>query len=149
MSVNKVILVGNLGKDPEIRKTQSGSDVASFSLATTEQWKDKATGEKKSKTEWHNIVVFQSGLVTLIKNFVKKGAKVYLEGSLQTRKWTDKNNTERYSTEVILQGFNSNFTILGSTQQQNPTSNNSHQKLKQDGYQPQQKNSNDFDDLPF
>jgi len=149
MSVNKVILVGNLGKDPEIRKTQSGSDVASFSLATSEQWKDKATGEKKSKTEWHNIVVFQSGLVTLIKNFVKKGAKVYLEGSLQTRKWTDKNNTERYSTEVILQGFNSNFTILGSTQQQNSTSNNSHQELKQDGYQPQQQNSNNFDNLPF
>lgn len=149
MSVNKVILVGNLGKDPEIRQTQSGNDIANFSLATTEQWKDKATGEKKSKTEWHNIVVFQSGLVTLIKNFVKKGTKVYLEGSLQTRKWTDKNNTERYSTEVVLQGFNSNFTILGSTQQQNPTSKNPHQELKQDGYQPQQKNSNDFDDLPF
>lgn len=149
MSVNKVILVGNLGKDPEIRQTQNGVDIANFSLATTENWKDKATGEKKTKTEWHNIVVFQSGLVTLIKNFVKKGAKVYLEGSLQTRKWTDKNNNERYTTEIVLQGFNSNFTMLGS-QQQNPTSNNSPQESKQSGYQSPQTNNNQLDDdLPF
>jgi single-strand DNA-binding protein len=144
MSVNKVILIGNLGKNPEIRKTQSGSDVASFSIATSEQWKDKNTGEKKTKTEWHNIVVFQSGLISVIKNFVKKGTKVYLEGSLQTRKWTDKNNTERYSTEVILQGFNSNFTILGSqqgltTQQSNDSINSEQQNQKNDA----------FDDLPF
>lgn len=144
MSVNKVILIGNLGKNPEIRKTQNGSDVASFSIATSEQWKDKNTGEKKTKTEWHNIVVFQSGLISVIKNFVKKGTKVYLEGSLQTRKWTDKNNTERYSTEVILQGFNSNFTILGSqqgltTQKNNDSINSEQQDQKNDA----------FDDLPF
>lgn len=144
MSVNKVILIGNLGKNPEIRKTQSGSDVASFSIATSEQWKDKNTGEKKTKTEWHNIVVFQSGLIPVIKNFVKKGTKVYLEGSLQTRKWTDKNNAERYSTEVILQGFNSNFIILSSqqdlsTQQSNDSINSEQQNQKND----------DFDDLPF
>ena len=149
MSVNKVILVGNLGKDPEIRQTQSGVDIANFSLATTENWKDKATGEKKTKTEWHNVVVFQSGLVTLIKNFVKKGAKVYLEGSLQTRKWTDKSNNERYTTEIVLQGFNSNFTMLGS-QQQSPAFNNSHQESKPNSYHSQQTNNNQLDDdLPF
>jgi single-strand DNA-binding protein len=122
-SINKVILVGNLGSNPEIRSTQSGNEIASFSIATSEQWKDKATGEKKTKTEWHRIVIFQQGLVNIAKQYLKKGAKIYLEGSLQTRKWTDSNNNEKYTTEVVLQGYNSNFTMLdnsGSTNDSYP-----------------------------
>jgi single-strand DNA-binding protein len=111
-SVNKVILVGNLGRDPEIRSTQSGKEIANFSIATSENWKDKSTGERKEKTEWHRIVVFNEGLVSVIKNYVKKGSKVYIEGALQTRKWTDKDGKERETTEVVLQGFNGNLTML-------------------------------------
>lgn len=117
-SVNKVILVGNLGGDPEIRSTQDGREIANFSIATSEQWKDKVTGERKSKTEWHRVVVFQAGLINIIKQYVKKGSKVYLEGALQTRKWTDNNGAERYSTEVVLQGFNSTFTMLDNNNQE-------------------------------
>ena len=113
-SVNKVILVGNLGKDPEIRSTQDGREIASFSIATSESWKDKSSGERKEKTEWHNIVVFNPQLVTVVKNYVKKGSKLYIEGALQTRKWTDKDGHDRYSTEVVLQNFNGNLTMLDS-----------------------------------
>jgi len=116
-SVNKVILVGNLGGDPEIRSTQDGREIANLSIATSEQWKDKVTGERKTKTEWHRVVIFQSGLVNIVKQYVKKGTKVYLEGSLQTRKWTDNNGADRYSTEVVLQGFNSVFTMLDNSGQ--------------------------------
>ena len=118
-SVNKVILVGNLGSDPEIRATQDGREIANLSIATGDQWKDKVTGEKKTKTEWHRVVIFQPGLVNVVKQYVKKGAKIYLEGSLQTRKWTDNNGVERYSTEVVLQGFNSTFTMLDNNQDGN------------------------------
>ncbi len=111
-SVNKVILVGNLGKDPEIRSTQDGREIASFSLATSESWKDKNSGERKEKTEWHNIVIFNPSLVTVVKNYVKKGSKLYIEGALQTRKWQDKDGHDRYSTEVVLQAFNGNLTML-------------------------------------
>ena len=111
-SVNKVILVGNLGKDPEIRRTQDGRPIANLSVATSEQWRDKATGERKEKTEWHRVVIFSEGLAKVAEQYLKKGAKVYLEGQLQTRKWTDKDNIERYSTEVVLQGFNSSLTML-------------------------------------
>lgn len=111
-SVNKVILVGNLGKDPEIRNTQDGREIASFSVATSESWKDKSTGERKEKTEWHRVVVFNDALVKVIKNYVKKGSKLYIEGQLQTRKWTDKDGHEKYSTEVVLQGFNGVLTML-------------------------------------
>ena len=111
-SVNKVILVGNLGQDPEIRSLQDGRQVANFSIATSESWKDKNTGERKEKTEWHRVVVFNDNLVGVIKNYVKKGAKLYIEGSLQTRKWTDKDGAEKYSTEVVLQGFNGTLTML-------------------------------------
>lgn len=114
MSVNKVILVGNLGKDPEIRSTKDGKEIASFSVATSENWKDKSSGERKSKTEWHRISVFSPGLVGIIKNYVKKGTKVYLEGQLQTRKWTDSNGVEKYTTEVILQNYNSTLQLLDS-----------------------------------
>ncbi len=114
MSVNKVILVGNLGQDPEIRSTQDGREIANFSLATSESWKDKNSGEKKEKTEWHRVVVFSQGLIGVIKNYVKKGTKLYIEGSLQTRKWTDAQGVEKFTTEIVLQNFNSSLQILDS-----------------------------------
>jgi single-strand DNA-binding protein len=113
-SVNKVILVGNLGRDPEIRSMQSGDKVASFSIATSENWKDKTTGERKEKTEWHRISVFNQGLVKVIENYVKKGSKVYIEGQLETRKWTDKDGQEKYTTEVVLRPFRGELTMLDS-----------------------------------
>lgn len=111
-SVNKVILVGNLGKDPEIRRTQDGRPIANLSVATSESWRDKATGERKEKTEWHRVVIFNEGLCKIAEQYLKKGAKVYIEGQLQTRKWTDQSGAEKYSTEVVLQGFNSALTML-------------------------------------
>ena len=110
-SVNKVILVGNLGKDPEIRRTQDGRPIANLSVATSETWRDKATGERKEKTEWHRVVIFNEGLCKVAEQYLKKGAKVYIEGQLQTRKWTDQSGVEKYSTEVVLQGFNSTLTM--------------------------------------
>jgi single-strand DNA-binding protein len=111
-SVNKVILVGNLGKDPEIRRTQDGRPIANLSVATSDSWRDKATGERKEKTEWHRVVIFNEGLCKIAEQYLKKGAKVYIEGQLQTRKWTDQAGVEKYSTEVVLQGFNSSLTML-------------------------------------
>jgi single-strand DNA-binding protein len=111
-SLNKVTLIGNLGKDPEIRSTSDGREIASFSIATGESWKDKVTGEKKEKTEWHRIVVFKEGLVGVVKNYVKKGSKLYIEGQLQTRKWVDNNGQEKYTTEIVLQGFNASLILL-------------------------------------
>ena len=111
-SVNKVILVGNLGKDPEIRRTQDGRPIANLSIATSETWRDKNTGERKEKTEWHRVVIFNEGLCKVAEQYLKKGAKVYIEGALQTRKWTDQSGVEKYSTEVVLQGFNSTLTML-------------------------------------
>jgi len=111
-SVNKVILVGNLGADPEIRQTKDGKPIANLSIATSETWKDRNTGERREKTEWHRVVIFSEGLAKIAENYLKKGAKVYLEGQLQTRKWQDKNGQDRYSTEVVLQGFNATLTML-------------------------------------
>ena len=111
-SVNKVILVGNLGKDPEVRRMQDGRPVVNMSVATSESWRDKATGERKEKTEWHRVVIFNEGLAKIAEQYLKKGSKVYLEGGLQTRKWTDQQGVEKYSTEVVLQGFNSALTML-------------------------------------
>jgi single-strand DNA-binding protein len=111
-SVNKVILVGNLGKDPEIRRTQDGRPIANLSIATSETWRDKNTGERKEKTEWHRVVIFSEPLCKIVEQYLKKGAKVYIEGALQTRKWTDQSGVEKYSTEVVLQGFNSTLTML-------------------------------------
>ena len=111
-SVNKVILVGNLGKDPEIRRTQDGRPIANLSVATSESWRDKATGERKEKTEWHRVVIFSEGLAKVAEQYLKKGAKVYLEGQLQTRKYTDQSGAEKYTTEVVLQGFNATLTML-------------------------------------
>ena len=111
-SVNKVILIGNLGADPEIRRTQDGRPVANLRVATSESWRDRATGERREKTEWHRVVIFNEGLCKIAEQYLKKGSKVYLEGSLQTRKWQDKDGQDRYSTEVVLQGFNSQLTML-------------------------------------
>src|ERR1700710_3278000 len=111
-SVNKVILVGNLGADPEVRRTQDGRPIVNLRVATSESWRDKATGDRKEKTEWNRGVIFSEGLCKIAEQYLKKGSKVYLEGQLQTRKWTDKDNIERYSTEVVLQGFNSVLTML-------------------------------------
>lgn len=111
-SVNKVILIGNVGKDPEIRATQNGQKICNFSIATSEAWTDKRTNERKEKTEWHRIVVFNEALCKIIERLVKKGSKVYIEGQLQTRKWTDQAGVEKYSTEVVLQGHNSILNVL-------------------------------------
>jgi single-strand DNA-binding protein len=111
-SVNKVILIGNLGRDPEIRSTQDGTRIANLSVATSESWRDKASGERKERTEWHRVVVFNDKLVEIIEKYLKKGAKVYLEGALQTRKWTDNSGQERYTTEVVLQRYRGELTML-------------------------------------
>jgi single-strand DNA-binding protein len=113
-SVNKVILVGNLGKDPEVRRMQSGDPVVNLSIATSETWRDKASGERKEKTEWHRVVIFNKNLAEIAEKYLRKGAKVYVEGSLQTRKWSDKDGQEKYSTEVVLQNFRGELTMLDS-----------------------------------
>jgi single-strand DNA-binding protein len=111
-SVNKVILVGNLGKDPEVRRTTSGDPVVNLSVATSESWRDKASGERKEKTEWHRVVIFNKNLADVAEKYLRKGSKVYVEGQLQTRKWTDKDGAEKYSTEVVLQNFRGELTML-------------------------------------
>jgi single-strand DNA-binding protein len=111
-SVNKVILIGNLGADPEIRRTQDGRPIANLRVATTDTWRDKTTGERRERTEWHRVVIFNEGLCRVVEQYLKKGARVYLEGQLQTRKWQDQSGQDRYSTEVVLQGFNSQLTML-------------------------------------
>ncbi len=111
-SVNKVILVGNLGKDPEIRRTQDGRPIANLRVATTESWRDKNSGEKREKTEWHSVVIFNEGLCRVAEQFLRKGSKVYIEGQLQTRKWQDQQGQDRYSTEIVLQNFSHNLTML-------------------------------------
>lgn len=113
-SVNKVILIGNLGKDPEIRTFQSGDKVVNFSIATSESWKDKMTGERKEKTEWHNISVLNKGLINVCENYLKKGSKVYIEGQLETRKWQDQSGNDRYTTEVVLRPYRGELTMLDS-----------------------------------
>ena len=144
-SLNKVTLIGNLGKDPEIRSTNDGREIASFSLATSESWKDKSSGEKKEKTEWHNIVVFSEGLVRFIKSYVKKGSKIYIEGQLQTRKWTDKDNNDRYTTEIVLQNYNSALILLDSKGDGSTSSNyNDNSKSV-----PNFDNSDLDDEIPF
>ena len=111
-SVNKVILIGNLGADPEIKRTQDGRPIANLRIATSETWRDKNSSERKEKTEWHRVVIFNEGLCKVAEQYLKKGAKVYIEGQLQTRKWTDQSGVEKYSTEVVLQNFNSTLTML-------------------------------------
>ena len=113
-SVNKVILIGNLGKDPDVRRLNSGDQVVSFTLATSETWRDKNSGERKEKTEWHNVVIFNENLGKVVEQYCKKGSKVYVEGQLQTRKWQDKDGNDRYTTEVVLQRFRGELTLLDS-----------------------------------
>lgn len=111
-SVNKVILIGNLGADPEVRQMQDGRPVVNLRVATSESWRDKNTGERRERTEWHRVVIFSEGLARIAEQYLRKGSKVYIEGQLQTRKWTDQNGQERYTTEIVLQGFNSALTML-------------------------------------
>jgi single-strand DNA-binding protein len=111
-SVNKVILIGNLGADPEVRHTQDGRPIVNLRVATSESWRDKSTGERREKTEWHRVVIFNEGLCRVAEQYLKKGSKIYVEGQLQTRKWEDQSGQERFSTEVVLQGFNSQLTML-------------------------------------
>lgn len=113
-SVNKVILIGNLGADPEIRRTQDGRPIANLRIATTETWKDRASGERRERTEWHRVVIFSEGLCRIAEQYLRKGSQVYIEGQLQTRKWQDQSGQDRYSTEVVLSNFNSTLTMLGS-----------------------------------
>ncbi len=113
-SVNKVILIGNLGRDPEVRQTQDGRPIVNFTLATNESWKDRQTGERRERTEWHRVVIFGEGLADIAQRYLRKGSKVYLEGQLQTRKWTDQSGQERYTTEVVLSGFRAALTMLDS-----------------------------------
>lgn len=113
-SVNKVILIGNLGADPEVRRMQDGRPVVNLRLATSDSWKDKNTGERRERTEWHRVVIFNEGLARIAEQYLRKGSKIYVEGQLQTRKWTDQSGQDRYTTEVVLQGFNSALTMLDS-----------------------------------
>jgi len=149
-SLNKVLLIGRLGADPEIKQMVNGKSVARLSIATSNTWKDKSTGEKKEKTEWHRVVIFNEGLVNVVQQYVKKGAQVYIEGQLTTRKWKDeKSGLDRYSTEVILQGFNSTFKILSS--KSNQIENIQESKTEKSSL-PNDENipSNDLDDeIPF
>lgn len=138
-SVNKVMLIGNTGKDPEIRSTQSGSRIANLTLATSESWKDKATGERKEKTEWHRITIYNDNLVGIVERFVKKGSKLYIEGSLETKKWTDKDGVEKYTTEVVLRQFGGTLTLLDSKNDNPPAETQS----TTPGY------SDNDDDIPY
>ena len=141
-SLNKVLLIGRLGADPEVKQMVNGKSVARLSLATSQSWKDKNTGEKKEKTEWHRIVVFNEGLVNVVQQYLKKGAQIYVEGQLSTRKWKDeKSGQDKYSTEVVIQGFNSSLTMLGGS---------SSQGIKQNTDETSQIAQNDMDDdIPF
>ena len=123
-SINIVTLIGNVGRDPEIRTTQDGKEIASITLATSDSWKDKQSGERKERTEWHRIVIFADGLVNIVKNYIKKGSKLYIEGSLQTRKWVDNSGVERYTTEITLQGFGAVLLMLDNRNNNDSHSNN-------------------------
>ncbi len=154
-SVNKVILLGNLGRDPEIRSMHSGKKMASFSIATSKRWKDRNTQEQKENTSWHNIVVFNEGLVDVIEKYIKKGSKIYVEGELSTRKYQDKDGNDKYTTEVVLQGYNSTLTMLDSRNsgsasiEEAPNSSSSDSKLE-DSFDSQVSDSQDLDDdIPF
>ena len=153
-SVNKVILLGNLGKDPDIRSMQSGKKMASFSIATSKRWKDKNTQEQKENTSWHNIVVFNEGLVDVIEKYVKKGSKIYVEGELSTRKYQDKEGNDRYTTEVVLQGYNSTLTMLGSnssntSSQESQISSQKDDQIDSNFESTASDSSNTDDDIPF
>ena len=146
-SLNKVLLIGRLGADPEIKQMVNGKSVARLSIATSQSWKDKNTGEKKEKTEWHRVVVFNEGLVNVVQQYLKKGAQVYIEGQLSTRKWKDEQSgQDKYSTEVLIQGFNSSLTMLGGSNQNSIPSQEKKSNLEENNVTSQ----NDLDDdIPF
>ena len=146
-SLNKVLLIGRLGADPEIKQMVNGKSVARLSLATSQSWKDKNSGEKKEKTEWHRVVVFNEGLVNVVQQYLKKGAQVYVEGQLTTRKWRDEQSgQDKYSTEIVIQGYNSSLTMLGASGNSQSNSNPGNQSPVEDLNQA----SNDLDDdIPF
>ena len=147
-SLNKVLLIGRLGADPEIKQMVNGKNVARLSLATSQSWKDKNTGEKKEKTEWHRIVVFNEGLVNVVQQYLKKGAQVYIEGQLSTRKWKDeKTGQDKYSTEIVIQGYNSSLTMLGGNNQANNIPSQDNGKSIEDTSQDISKDLDD--DIPF
>ena len=146
-SLNKVLLIGRLGADPEIKQMVNGKSVARLSLATSQSWKDKNSGEKKEKTEWHRVVVFNEGLVNVVQQYLKKGAQIYVEGQLTTRKWKDENSgQDKYSTEIVIQGYNSSLTMLAGSGQSNIPSQDSKQSIGDSSQAP----TNDLDDeIPF
>lgn len=143
-SVNKAILVGNLGADPEVRQTSDGRSVVNLRIATSENWKDKNTGEKRERTEWHKIVIFSEGLCRVAEQYLRKGSKVYLEGQIQTRKWQDQSGQDKYSTEIVLQGFNSTLTMLdGKPEPRDQQAPQSKQQSRAPAF------DNGDDDIPF
>ena len=146
-SLNKVLLIGRLGADPEIKEMVNGKSVARLSLATSQSWKDKNTGEKKEKTEWHRIVVFNEGLVNVVRQYLKKGAQIYVEGQISTRKWKDeKSGQDKYSTEIVIQGYNSSLTMLGGGNSSSLSNQDSTQSIENTS----QASQNDLDDeIPF
>jgi len=150
-SLNKVLLIGRLGADPEIKQMVNGKSVARLSLATSQSWKDKNTGEKKEKTEWHRVVVFNEGLVNVVQQYLKKGAQVYIEGQISTRKWKDEQSgQDKYSTEVVIQGYNSSLTMLGGGSGGGIVNDNSPQKIDKKTEEQSQSLQNDLDDeIPF
>ena len=146
-SLNKAIIIGNLGNEPEIRAMQNGSEVCTMSIATSESWKDKSSGERREKTEWHRIVIFNEAIVRVARDYLHKGSKVYLEGQIQTRKWTDKNDVEHYSTEIVLQGYNAKLVLLDKSSDQPgqpATGKQSHKSQK-----PTRHDAAFDDELPF
>ena len=161
-SVNKVILLGNIGQDPDIRTMQNGKKVCTFSLATSDSWKDKETGEKKEKTEWHRVVVFNEGLVGVVESYIKKGTKLYVEGSLQTRKWSDDKGVEKYTTEIVIKGYGGRIDIVSAkgnnqelSQDQDISETNADPKKEIDSKDSKEKNIDDKsdnlneEDIPF
>ena len=149
-SLNKVQLIGRLGADPEIKQMVNGKNVARLSVATSQNWKDKSTGERKEKTEWHRVVIFNEGLVNIVQQYLKKGANVYLEGQLSTRKWKDeKSGQDKYSTEIVLQGYNSSLTMLGGKTQSNNSNQISETKSSLPNDEMSQVGSDLDDEIPF
>ncbi len=149
-SLNKVQLIGRLGADPEIKQMVNGKNVARLSVATSQSWKDKSTGERKEKTEWHRVVIFNEGLVNIVQQYLKKGANVYLEGQLSTRKWRDeKSGQDKYSTEIVLQGYNSSLTMLGGKTQPNNSNQISENKSSLPNDEMSQVGSDLDDEIPF
>ncbi len=144
-SLNKVTLIGNLGADPKINLTKDNKEIATLSVATSETWKDRATGEKKERTEWHRVVIFSEALVSVVKAYVKKGSKLYVEGALQTRKWVDNAGVERYSTEIILQNYNSQLLLLDS--KGGVASSTDHNMSNAHGFSASSENSQNYNDL--